>query len=216
MRLLHAANLVCLLAQTPLVGAGLVSHSSEWQSMMVCSTPGRLLETKRHRGLLANMVCGDGPPAHGPATLPLQGDERQSSERNRPSWPNTLRTAPARRSAGPDRPTRLMGCTFICSVAPSFVRLRACLFGYALVCSVAPSFVRLRSCSFCRALVCSVAPLKPQTWPPELEVKFPAEKLNFELSPENLKFSFLSEKLNSKLRVRNSKFRLKLQLQNHV
>ena len=128
MRLLHAANLVCFLARTPLVGGGLVSHRSEWQSMMVGSTPGRLLETKRHRGLLANMVCGDGPPAHGPATLPLQGDERQSSERNRPSWPNTLRTAPARRSAGPDRPTRLMGCTFICSVAPSFVRLRACLF----------------------------------------------------------------------------------------
>ena len=136
MRLLHAANLVCFLAHTPLVGGGLVSHRSEWQSMMVGSTPGRLLETKRHRGLLAKMVCGDGPPAHVPATLPLHGDERQSSERNRPSWPNTLRTAPAQRSTGPDRPTRLMGCTFICSVAPSFVRLPSCLFGCALVCSV--------------------------------------------------------------------------------
>ena len=96
--LLHAVNLVCFLARTPLVGGRLVLHRSELQSMMVGSTPGRLQETKRHHGLLANMG-GDGP-----AALPLQGDERRSSACNRTNWPNTLRTAPARRSEGPDRP----------------------------------------------------------------------------------------------------------------
>ena len=37
----HVASLVCFLAQTPLVGGGLVSRRSEWQSTMVGSTPGR-------------------------------------------------------------------------------------------------------------------------------------------------------------------------------
>ena len=101
----RAANHVCRLARTPLADECLVWHRSGQRTMMVGSTPRRLPETMRLLGLPASMACGDDLPTHGRATQPRQGDERQWSECNRPNLPNMLRTAPARRSEGPVRPT---------------------------------------------------------------------------------------------------------------